>query len=515
MSNYPFGLRGDPFVPPATLSAKEASRLIRRRIRACNGDGGLLFPIDACDAIHAAARGVPEAILMLAGCSLAIAAADKARCVTPAHVKRAAEEAPVAVAAAPAPASAPAEPDLPAPAVEPQSALEEAQAEAAPAAVPERTSEPEARAGKQARTPQPAPQPVDAGEDADEDDEAVVEAVAEVATAAPGIESFDYADSDLPPFRPASVALPTRPSEDLPQEAREWVSRFIPSQPGPPPAAQSDAPRTAADAEGPAPPRAATKGSSKSKSKPAKSKAPEKPRPLIQVPELDDDIPSPASMGRLAEVYAPRTPPARRAPRPSGPRRSNTSRALVGVMGVVALLAVVLRYSTPGHLATPDGDSSRPVRTATRASEPEISSQPEVTVAPHESHTTSGPPAGSAFHEARGGSPAGGSAPLAGAESAPAVEPVKRTSPSSRYALEVASFIFEERARQERDRLEAAGLHARVVTTLEFGSRVYRVVVGGYPHPAAAERAADSLLSNGVVLQARVVSGTPSRPPTP
>src|SRR5215510_4231238 len=97
---------------------------------------------------------------------------------------------------------------------------------------------------------------------------------------------------------------------------------------------------------------------------------------------------------------------------------------------------------------------------------------------------------------------------LAGAESAPTVEPAKHASPSSRFALEVASFIFEERARQERDRLAAAGLRARVVTTLEFGSRVYRVVVGGYPHPAAAERAADSLLSNGVVLQARVVSGS-------
>ena len=83
MSELSLGLRADPFVPPATLSAKEASRLIRRRIRACNGDGGLLFPIDACDAIHAAANGVPDAVLMLAGRALAIAAADKARCVTP------------------------------------------------------------------------------------------------------------------------------------------------------------------------------------------------------------------------------------------------------------------------------------------------------------------------------------------------------------------------------------------------------------------------------------------------
>ena len=63
----------------------------------------------------------------------------------------------------------------------------------------------------------------------------------------------------------------------------------------------------------------------------------------------------------------------------------------------------------------------------------------------------------------------------------------------------------------ERERLAAIGLRARVVTTLEYGSRVYRVVLGGFPDPAAAERAADSLLLNGVVLQARVIR-VPSEP---
>jgi cell division protein FtsN len=97
--------------------------------------------------------------------------------------------------------------------------------------------------------------------------------------------------------------------------------------------------------------------------------------------------------------------------------------------------------------------------------------------------------------------------PASASGSAPgSVEPSRRAAPSRKFGLEVATFIFEERARVERERLAAIGLHARVVTTLEYGSRVYRVVLGGYPHPAAAERAADSLLSNGVVLQARVVS---------
>src|SRR5262249_31765289 len=79
--------------------------------------------------------------------------------------------------------------------------------------------------------------------------------------------------------------------------------------------------------------------------------------------------------------------------------------------------------------------------------------------------------AGPASYEARGGAPAGGSAPLAGAESAPTVEPARHAAPASRFALEVASFIFEERARQERDRLAAAGLQARAVTTPPVGAR--------------------------------------------
>ncbi|MGH7731745.1 MAG: SPOR domain-containing protein, partial [Candidatus Eiseniibacteriota bacterium] len=92
-------------------------------------------------------------------------------------------------------------------------------------------------------------------------------------------------------------------------------------------------------------------------------------------------------------------------------------------------------------------------------------------------------------------------APASAAGTTPAtVAPVRKT-----FGLEVATFIFEERARMERDRLAALGLRARVVTTVEYGSRVYRVVLGGYPDPAAAERAADSLLSNGVILQARVL----------
>jgi len=480
MSNYPFGLRGDPFVPPATLSAKEASRLIRRRIRACNGDGGLLFPIDTCDTIHALAAGVPDAVLVLAGKALAIAAADKARAVSPAHVRQAAESVAIpatggaattgAPAAMPAESASTSESQPPAPGGRQDRSDEEDDEDDEP-----RAAQPAARES-QAPPVAPDPAPVEAEIEAP----ALVHD-AESVTAEAGASFSDL--DDLPPFRPASVALPTRPSEDLPMEAREWVSRFIPNQPGTPAVAESDAPRAGSAPSGKAP----------------SGKASSRKRGAVPAPEAEE----PASLERLAALTGP--PPPRRGARPRAGRRSNSSRVLVGALGMVAVLAIVIRYSTPGHLARPDAESKRAMRTSTSADErrsPEPA--PAVTVAPRESRE-SAPQSGSAFSEAR---PAGGSAPLAGAEDVPTVEPARRAAPMSRYGLEVASFIFEERARQERDRLATAGLQARVVTTLEFGSRVYRVVIGGYPHPAAAERAADSLLSNGVVLQARVVTSS-------
>jgi cell division protein FtsN len=175
---------------------------------------------------------------------------------------------------------------------------------------------------------------------------------------------------------------------------------------------------------------------------------------------------------------------------------------------VVAVLAVVLRYSTPEHLATPDSESSHPVRTSAPGVEPSAPAPPPaVTVIGRERQASPPTVSGEAQSGAEPARVRPGSAGSTRSESGIApTEPARPASVHSRFALEVASFIFEERARQERDRLAAAGLHARVVTTLEFGSRVYRVVIGGYPQPAAAERAADSLLSNGVVLQARVIT---------
>jgi cell division protein FtsN len=75
-----------------------------------------------------------------------------------------------------------------------------------------------------------------------------------------------------------------------------------------------------------------------------------------------------------------------------------------------------------------------------------------------------------------------------------------------RHALEVAAFIFLDRAESERERLVTEGLRARIVTEWENGAPTYRVMVGSYASRAAAERAADDLLGTGLVQQARIVT---------
>lgn len=514
MSNHPFGLRGDPFVPPATLSAKEASRLIRRRVRACNGDGGLLFPIDTCDEIHACARGVPDRVLDLASRALRIAGAAGTAAVRPTHVKQAAEEATAAATATRA-AQAVEEALTASPPVAPPVAMREAEPSPAAVAVPPERDEPEdddeeasaaadavpVPAAREATpappaimTPSAPPRTLTRAERRAarrRSAASVTPAAAHAAAPArPVVEIPDEIDSDVPPFRPASVALPTRPSEGLPEEAREWVSRFIPSQ-GSGPAAGAYVWDLAEE---------------------------ERETVLAAAPS------APSRTAAPMPVAARAVPASRRAGRPlPWQRRQNTSRALVAVAAVVGLMAVVMRYSTREHIAPATRPSEHTERTAVRQ---DRARAPERAVtAERRQVERSEAPAPPAADRKPGASTGGGTDPVPSATPAASLkrlhdagstpqpipgEPAQPGAPP-RFALEVASFIFEERARLERDRLAGAGLQARVTTTVEFGSRVYRVVVGSYPHPAAAERSADSLLSNGVVLQARVVTAPNGR----
>lgn len=456
MSNLPYGLRGDPFAPPATLSAKDASRLIRRRVRAFNGDGGALFPIDTCDLIHELTDGVPDAMLALASAALRNAADEGAPAVSPAHVRKATKTRPGVPSATAAIAS-----DTPA--TQGEGAERATGAIDAPIEVAEEAERGRATSSANDNGPSESEQTLMAW--AGDDDE------------------------DLPPFQPAAITLPSRPSENLDPFARDWVSRFIPTS-GSDPAAGETARVSPARTLHDVTPEA----------------APPPPRP---------GPPSSATERVAAAVYAASAP--RRRARRHAPRRRRRSGGpgLLITIATLCVIAFVVRMSTRGTLVPPGGEPVRPTPT----SAPVVERRTDV----HEPRPTASSVREPASTDAPTAGPRGPLEPapvlrppvpktsmpeLASASgSAPgSVEPTRRAAPTRKFGLEVATFIFEERARVERERLLAIGLRARVVTTLEYGSRVYRVVLGGYPDPAAAERAADSLLSNGIVLQARVVS---------
>jgi hypothetical protein len=95
---------------------------------------------------------------------------------------------------------------------------------------------------------------------------------------------------------------------------------------------------------------------------------------------------------------------------------------------------------------------------------------------------------------------------LPAARPAPAVTRPAPAPPARRYGVEVASYIVESRALEERDRLAARlSLPCRVVTSREDGADVYGIVVGPLASPEEAVRLSADLSGRRLVGQARVV----------
>ena len=94
-------------------------------------------------------------------------------------------------------------------------------------------------------------------------------------------------------------------------------------------------------------------------------------------------------------------------------------------------------------------------------------------------------------------------------ESARAAAPVARE--GARFCLAVGSYLFEDRAR-ERSRALAASTGQRTwVESARVGdSRTWRILLGEFATEADAERAADRLLSKGLVGEA-LVENLPER----
>ncbi len=456
MSDHPLGLSGEPFSPPLTLSSKEAKHLIRRRVSAVGGDGAALFPAETCDEIHRLAGGIPEAIFHLAGEAMRVAAGENASAVSPAHVRDAAG------------------------------------ARERPAAAP---------------------------------DDGAATAAARVQAEGPAPER--------PPIPAAGIALPTEPSASLSKDARAWVSRFLPSS---------------------------RSGSSRR----APGRAPRAPTIHVAT-ELDPAAAPSAGTHRPPATWSTVALP-RGGSRPRGPRRRRRGPgggvvSAVAVTCIVALVALQYRRgaltsaSGPRGIVPTSGPAIAPPTPATESAvtADRTADRTAATTAPAPALVA--PPRGSAPSETRtsagvGTSARGSSAPQTGtsarvgsrarsvvatttvtakqvatraattATARPAgtraattahVGPPPREAPAPMFGLEVATSIFEDRARSERERLAAAGHRVRLVAAREYGSTVYCVVLGGYAQREAAERAADSLLSGGMVLQARIVTLPPGR----
>jgi len=111
--------------------------------------------------------------------------------------------------------------------------------------------------------------------------------------------------------------------------------------------------------------------------------------------------------------------------------------------------------------------------------------------------TTATKPAATSVPVAK--APAAGTSAGAPAETAP-------PAPSARYGIAVASFLFEDRANEEKTRLATAtSLEANVVPKNEGGTTTYQVVLGSFDSRSAASSKGNELLSAGTVTESTVI----------
>jgi cell division septation protein DedD len=77
--------------------------------------------------------------------------------------------------------------------------------------------------------------------------------------------------------------------------------------------------------------------------------------------------------------------------------------------------------------------------------------------------------------------------------------------PAARFCLSVGSYLFEDRAREKAKSLaRRSGQKVWVESAVVGDSRTFRILLGAFPTEADAERAADRLLSRGLVSEALV-----------
>ena len=165
-----------------------------------------------------------------------------------------------------------------------------------------------------------------------------------------------------------------------------------------------------------------------------------------------------------------------------------------------------------GVVENPSAATSVPLKTPVIASAPKPRIEEPLPVKPATPTPTTASAAATRprISATAGSVAAGASVPAKGAFAPPIEKPV---TPRASFGVAVATFLFEERANTEREKLAAStGLPARVVTASEGGTDVYRLVLGAFPDRNAAERGASDLVRRGLVDEARVV-GLPRAAP--
>jgi cell division protein FtsN len=203
------------------------------------------------------------------------------------------------------------------------------------------------------------------------------------------------------------------------------------------------------------------------------------------------------------------------------PKRGlNPMMIAVGSLTVVAVLAFVVflvgpwsRPKAPSQApaasqptvpeTTPTATNEVPSAGAPQASAPQPSSPPVASSAPA-ARPTPGP--------ARSTSPPPSTVATTArtAATTPISSPVKPAAPVRTFGIVVATYINEDRATTEREKLgQSTGLPTRISTAQEDGSEVYRVVVGSFGDRRRAEQAASDLVARGLINEARITSFAP------
>ena len=186
--------------------------------------------------------------------------------------------------------------------------------------------------------------------------------------------------------------------------------------------------------------------------------------------------------------------------------------AVVVIAGIVGFLI----FRPKGHkteVAAADSTATAPAdTTATATDTMGMDTTSTAAATPPTARPTSTPPANtSTTRPASTGAtstPATGTASTGtrvGADAKPRATPAEAPS-SSRFGIAVGTFLSEDRAKEEQDKLKTAtGLESRIVTVQDAGESSYRVVLGSFASRAAAERKAAELSGAGTVREARVV----------